>query len=340
MHAANCKTIHKVLAKQKKTLLLQQINMPMKRISLIILSIILTATTFAQRHEFGIFAGGSYYLGDLNESKQFGMINPAGGLVYRYAINPRWALKFNAHYGSIAANDKITNPDMKHRNLHFKSTLADIGGQLELNFLEYVTGSEQRRFAPFIFLGFSVFRFNPKAEYDGKWYELQPLGTEGQGTTRYPDRKPYSLTSVGIPFGFGFKFSIGQNTSLALEWGLRKTFTDYLDDVSTTYADPGVLSAENSPLSMVLANRSFEPGFDNFQNWGPTTGSPTGNPPPYPNYPRDGASAMTDYQRGNSQNMDWYSLVGFTITFKIQGPKAKTCPAYQKHFNYKDYYIF
>jgi hypothetical protein len=268
------------------------------------------------------------------------MISPAGGLVYRYAINPRWAIKFNAHYGSLRADDKITNPKMKDRNLHFKSTLADIGGQLELNFFEYVTGSEQRRFAPFIFLGVSVFRFNPTAEFEGKWYELQPLGTEGQGTTRYPDKKPYALSSAAIPFGFGFKISLGQNTSLGIEWGLRKTFTDYLDDVSTTYADPSVLVAENSPLSMVLGNRQWEITELYKGSWGDPYGSPNGNPPAFALYPREIASDWTDMQRGNSKNKDWYSLVGITLTFKIQGPKAKTCPAYRKHFNFKEYYIF
>ncbi len=312
----------------------------MKRIFFLSIAILFATVVFAQRHEIGFFAGGSYYLGDLNESNQFGMMSPAGGLVYRYAINPRWAVKFNAHYGTLRGDDKITNKPMKHRNLHFKSPLADIGGQLELNFLEYETGSEQRRFSPFIFLGFSVFRFNPMAQYDGKWYELQPLGTEGQGTTAYPDRKPYSLTSVAIPFGIGFKFSLGTNTSLGIEWGLRKTFTDYLDDVSTTYADPSVLSAENSPYSMIFGNRSFETLDEYHGNWGTPVGDPSGNPPPFPLYPRVAAAEMEGYQRGNSKNKDWYSLVGITLTFKIQGPKAKSCPAYKRHFKYRDYYIF
>jgi len=312
----------------------------MKRIffTIFVVLILLNINIYAQRHELGVFLGTSYYIGDLNESGHFGMPSPAFGLAYRYAINPRFALKINGYYGKIRADDAITGT--KERNLSFESPLIDIGAQVELNFFEYSAGSQTHRFSPYITAGVSLFHFNPKAEFEGELYELQPLGTEGQNTTQYPD-KPYKLTSLAIPFGIGCKWSISPGVTLSFSWGLRKTFTDYLDDVSTDYASPSVLSAENGPYSMVLGNRMYEitPLYDN--GWGEPYDDPNAvDPESFPLYPDYAADLMKDRARGNSKNNDWYSFAGVTVTFKIVGPKANSCPAYQRHFQYREYYIF
>lgn len=319
----------------------------MRKLVLIILILICGVSTKAQHHEFGPFFGASYYIGDLNKSGHFSMASPAFGLMYRYALNQRWALKVNGYYGKLQGDDAITNQgdkERKARNLSFLSPILDFSGQVEFNFFEFVAGSDNHRFTPFLFSGLSVFRFNPQAEFDGEWHELQPLGTEGQNTTAYPDRSPYNLTSIAIPFGIGFKWNIAPSVTLNFEWGLRKTFTDYIDDVSTTYADPAILAAENQPYALVLGNRMFEltdPSFPN-NGWGPAYGGfgPGGEPMSFPLYPRDAASLFTGKQRGNSQNNDWYGIAGLAITFKLVGPRAKTCPAYKKHFNYKEYYNY
>ncbi|MFC2111110.1 DUF6089 family protein, partial [Bacteroidota bacterium] len=283
------------------------------------------------------------YLGDINESGQFAMTSPAFGMVYRYAINQRWALKVSGIYGTIQADDKeLGTEELKSRNLSFKSPLTEISAQMELHFLEYQAGSQNHKFTPLLFAGFSAFHFNPKAEFEGEWYDLQPLGTEGQNTTEYPDRKPYKLTQIAIPFGLGFKWNVSHSVTLGFEWGLRKTFTDYLDDVSTTYADPSVLASENGPYAMVLGNRMFEEVHPDYNNgWG-VPYAPVGDPNPkvFELYPREDAALWTDVQRGTSTNNDWYSFAGLTITFKIVGPKANSCPAYKRHFQYREYYLF
>nr|MBC8148007.1 outer membrane beta-barrel protein [Bacteroidota bacterium] len=284
----------------------------MKKLYVLLLAIFLFANinSNAQRHEFGLFLGTSYYLGDINEGGQFAMTSPAFGMVYRYAINQRWALKVNGFMGTIQADDKVTGTkDTKARNLSFKSSLTEISAQLELHFFEYEAGSQNHRFTPLLFAGLSAFHFNPKAEFQGEWFELQPLGTEGQNTTEYTDRKPYKLTQMAIPFGIGFKWNVSHSVTLGFEWGIRKTFTDYLDDVSTTYADPSVLSSESGPYSMVLGNRIFEES-DLFNNgWGEPF-APIGDPNPegFKEYPREMAAALTGFQRGTSTNNDWYSF--------------------------------
>jgi len=269
------------------------------------------SNSFAQRIEVGLFGGGSYYLGDLNPKKNFEMTQPAAGILARYNISPRFALKINGYYGNVKGDDAITKFNEK-RNLSFKSQVLEFSAQLELNFLPYVTGHKDYFFSPYIFAGISAFNFNPKASYDGKWYNLQPLGTEGQGTIKYYDRKPYSLAALAIPFGIGFKYSLTNTICVGGEWGMRKTNTDYLDDVSTTYADPNVLASENTPISAILADRSIK-----------LPGEPTN----------------TDLQRGNSSNKDWYSFAGLFFTFKIVKGRKGDCPAYQQFKKkYKEFY--
>lgn len=263
------------------------------------------------RSEVGAFGGVSYYIGDLNPSKHFFLSKPAFGIIYRYNLSPRFAIKINGLYGTLEGNDAISKANIR-RNLSFKSYVTDISVQLELNFLKYITGHDKYKFSPYIFTGVSLFNFNPKARDSGTWYELQPLGTEGQGTTIPNVGKRYSLTNVAIPFGLGVKYSPLKFLCIGFEWGLRKTFTDYIDDVSTVYVDPVVLRAENTDIAARLADRTV-------YNEGETVSN-------------------TGLQRGNSKTKDWYSFAGLFVQFRIQ-PKHGLCSAYQKHprikINYK-----
>lgn len=89
--------------------------------------------------------------------------------------------------------------------------------------------------------------------------ELKPLKLEGQGMTEYPSSKEYSLWQPEIPLGVGFKYYFKENAFVGLEVLYRKTFTDYMDDVSIDYIDPAFfsnyLSAANVPIANQLHNR-------------------------------------------------------------------------------------
>ena len=261
------------------------------------------------RSEVGVFLGGSYYLGDLNPSKHFLGTKFAGGIVYRYNISPRWALKVSALLGGLEASDAVSKANIE-RNLSFKTYIFDFSPQIEFNFLQYITGDKHYFISPYIFVGVSVFNFEPKASIDGKWYSLQSLGTEGQRTTIVGSDKPYSLTTVGIPFGLGLKASPHKAISLGLEWGIRKTFTDYIDDVSGSYPDIETIAAENGPVAAALSDRSLtDPG------------------------------KHAGLARGNSKTKDWYVYTGLTISVRIK-PKHDKCDAYKQHpkikLRYKD----
>ena len=244
---------------------------------------------YKPNQEFGILGGTGYYIGDMN-STHFNNLRVAGGITYRKNFDRRFTFKSSALYTNVYANDENSNEAIKvNRNLKFKSDIIELSGQIEFNFLPYETGNSLYNWTPFIFTGVSIFNYNPQAEgSDGQWYNLQELGTEGQGTTSFPNRKKYSLTQLSVPFGGGVKIGVSDNFNIIVEYGLRKTFTDYIDDVSTTYAG---IPSEFTNIAIELADQSID---------GPQ---------------------LAGIARGDETNKDWYSFSGITLSFKLQGEK-------------------
>jgi hypothetical protein len=263
------------------------------------------AAVFSQGSEAGVMLGGSYYKGDIHpDFFRFNTIQPAIGVMYRYNFHPHYSFKGNVYYGTISATDADMSDGFQlNRNLSFRSEILEFSGQLEFNFLPYRIENKNQSFTPYLFTGVSLFKFNPQGQYaNGEWYDLQPLGTEGQGTTGYPDKKKYSLTGFGIPLGGGLKWNLGL-IGITLEAGARRTFTDYLDDVSGTYADPTVLSAEYGPVSAWFSDRSLS----------------------------SGAESNAGRQRGDSKNNDWYIFGGAMITVNLSSTNV-FCEPFKKKY--------
>ena len=273
------------------------------RFNKIVLSTIFIASSFnisAQykpNQEFGVLGGTGYYLGDMN-STHFNNLRIAGGITYRKNFDRRFSFKSSALYTNIYADDANSSDPIKvNRNLSFKSDIIELSGQVEFNFLPYETGNSLYSWSPFVFIGASIYNHNPKAEAsDGQWYDLQNLGTEGQGTTAFPNRKKYALTQLSIPFGGGVKIGVSENFNIILEYGLRKAFTDYLDDVSTTYVfDKGKWPTDMSLLAQELSDRNLS-----------------------------GSLMQNEMARGDDTKNDWYSFSGITLSFRIKG-NTKGC---------------
>ena len=247
---------------------------------------------YKPNQEFGILGGTGYYIGDMN-STHFNNLRVAGGITYRKNFDRRFTFKSSALYTNVYANDENSKDLIKvNRNLKFKSDIIELSGQIEFNFLAYETGNSLYNWTPFIFTGVSIFNYNPQAEgSDGQWYDLQEIGTEGQGTTSFPNRKKYSLTQLSVPFGGGVKIGVSDNFNIIVEYGLRKTFTDYIDDVSTTYVG---IPSEFTNIAIELADQSID---------GPQ---------------------LAGIARGDETNKDWYSFSGITLSFRLQG-KTKGC---------------
>jgi len=246
----------------------------------------------SQDLEVGLTGGGSYYLGDLNPGKHFLNTQMAYGLMARYCIDTRWAVKLSGMKGSVKG-DAASSGFLPGRGLTFSSSLTDISGVVEFNFLPYFTGSRMNRISPYIYAGFSVFFFNPVSN----GVELRSMGTEGQNIG-YLGRKPYGTVGLSVPFGLGAKFSLVKRLSIQVYWEMHKTFTDYLDDVSTTY---------------YLDGRSIQPGDQEGLSSDPT---------------RDHASGM---QRGNEKTNDWYAFAGLAITYKFNLLSSKKCRDLHHH---------
>lgn len=262
----------------------------MKKLLIVLLFGCFGLISNAQKSEIGGMVGTSFYLGELNPTSLFANIQPCGGIIYRYNFNPRFALKANLLFAEVQASD-YDNNNQYARNLSFRSPITEISTQLELNFLNLYNIPARNHFAPYIYLGLSIFSFNPQAEYEGRFYDLQSLGTEGQGLEGQKD--PYSLVSIAIPFGIGVKWNVGKYVSLGAEWGMRYTFTDYLDDVSGVYFDQDILQAQKGDMVANLADRSA-------------------------------IKNIPGTQRGNTTLKDWYSFAVFTATFKI-GNEDTSC---------------
>ncbi len=254
-----------------------------------LICLVIASIAFPQKHlEFGVFGGLSYYNGDLNPSGHLKTSNNhlAFGLVARKTLNPRWALRANALVGNLSAEDShSSDPFQQHRNLSFFSRIYEISTVIEFNFQSFNPFNPPSAFkhadyfTPYAFIGLGGFYFDPKANLDGNTYNLQPLQTEGES---------YSKLGVAIPFGMGIKLRLSERALVSIEYGIRKTFTDYIDDVSSSYpTDPDALSQ----IARKLSDRSVKQQGAEGSNWGT--------------------------QRGNSQTTDWYSFVGITLSFNV-----------------------
>jgi len=246
-------------------------------------------TSKAQNLHLTLFGGFSNYQGDLQEKGYtIDQAHPAYGLGALYDITNHFTIRFNATFGTLSGDDKYKS-DNSPRNLSFSSPIMDIHLGIEYRLLNL--GSH--RFSPYLFAGISYFRINPSTKDSaGTKVYLQPLSTEGQGF--YQGRKKYRLNQFAIPFGGGVKFVVSNTLQVAFEIGMRKTTTDYLDDVSTTYIDRNTLFANRGQQAVDLAFRGDE------LKTGLT-------------YPADGS------QRGKVKNKDWYYFSGITLSIRLPG---------------------
>ncbi len=293
----------------------------MKLIKLLSL-LFLTSNLIAQSSYFevGIMGGVANYYGDLTyDYVVIDESHPAYGGFVKYNIDPWMGVKFNIYSGQISAADANSDrANLNARNLSFTSDVTEAAFVFEYNIGGYFPVEFKKRYTPYVYAGVAAFHFNPQAFYEGEWYDLQPLGTEGQGMEIFPFRENYRLYEFAIPFGLGFKMALTERWNLGLEYGARWTFTDYLDDVSRTYVDRNLLIEANGIDAYNLSNRSGE--------------YLLGEPFDYQN---------NDW-RGDPTNTDWYMWFGVTLSRNLikgteEGFRTSTkdilgCPS-PKHYN-------
>lgn len=192
--------------------------------------------------------------------------------------------------GKIEAADKWNRDNLKSRNLSFTTSIKEAYLGLEVAVLDLSTS----RFTPYIYGGISFFHFNPwTLDNSGTKTYLKPLSTEGQGLSQFPESKPYNLTQHALAFGGGLKFRVTDGFNIGIEFNQRKSFTDYIDDVSGHFVDGTVLQQEKGIKAVELAYRADE--------------LPGGRP----FFPAHGD------QRGTPSEMDWFYFFGLTMEMKL-----------------------
>lgn len=249
------------------------------------LCVFLVAHNIYGQTEVNVSVGTSHFLGDLGGKPAFGTNDVSdlnwkstrymAGVGLRQNLGSRLAVRGSAYYARVAADDKYTGNTERHmRNLNFFSAVYGGDAVLEWKFGNGIRTFTDRNW--FLYAGIGYFWFNPKTRYNGNKVALQPLGTEGQYFIA--GKSPYALHSLAIPFGLGYKFRATRLGYLSFQIEGRKTFTDYIDDVSTQYADPTLLLASNGPDAVALADRSNPDGrIPGFSDPGAIRGNPNNN---------------------------------------------------------------
>ncbi|MEP7278355.1 MAG: DUF6089 family protein [Bacteroidota bacterium] len=293
---------------------------------IMLLSIFLPSTMQAQYNdggpfsELGITVGPSNFLGDLGghlgkgqtflKDNNFNLTKLSFGAHYSYYPKDWLGFRLALNIGKLEGDDNIIKGKggleeaRFHRGLSFKSKFFEAFVAAEVFptvFIEDDPSDLYHKLRPYGVIGIGAFHFNPQGldPATGQWVNLQPLHLEGQGSAEYPDRKNYSLWQPNIPLGVGIKYWLNENLSLGVEVIYRKTFTDYIDDVSTTYVGSAFydthLSAPQAAIAKRLADKS-----------------------------NNGAGGAPDYgsaglKRGDPKQNDAYYTFGIKLGFRLSG---------------------
>jgi hypothetical protein len=277
------------------------------------------------RKEVHFGLGANYFLGELGGANQIGTnfvrdleistTRPTLTAGYRYNVSAYSKVRGSLFFGTLKGDDNLTQePFRNNRNLHFRSRIVELSGIYEYYFnqessghrynIKGAKGMKAKGLTYYAFGGIGLLYFNPKAQYNGNWIALQPLGTEGQGLPG--GGRKYSRVTVVIPYGLGLRYAVNRDWRIGLEVGMRKTFTDYLDDVSGNYYDNKVLLQERGVVAATLADPSK--GMFASTQYDPKTGRT-----------REGL------QRGDPKDKDAYGFVTITACYRLKkrGSRAK-----------------
>lgn len=298
-------------------------------------------TSFSQNSEStsffeaGITVGPSNFLGDLGghmgkgttflKDNNIPLTKLMFGAYLGYQPNEWFGLRLSANFGTLEGDDAIIKgkggmeESRKIRNSNFRSKLVEGTLMAEIYptvFFEYEATDIFHKLRPYAVIGVGVFHFNPQGTdpLNGQWVNLKALHTEGQGFAEFPDRKNYKLTQLNIPMGIGVKYFLSETVNLSFEIIHRKTFTDYIDDVSTTYIDPALfynnLPLQQAQLAERMANKTGNQ-LGNSTNFfpGDKRGTPTNKDAYY------SAQFKLGIRLGNSSDRRWRNSTSCPIRF-------------------------
>ncbi len=250
---------------------------------------VVSAGNSESRTGIGISAGISNYIGDLDDNFVPHFSTPGFGAHLIHSFSNVVSFRAAYYHGWLQASDnKGLINGMQNRNLSFRTHIDELSAVLRVKLWHEGNTKHFYFWEPYVFGGVGFFHFNPRAEYNGVWYDLHSLGTEGQYLSSGNNPKPYSLYQWAVPFGAGIEKPLNSHWVIGAEIGFRKLFTDYLDDVSWNYPDSTLMANQMGPAAAALSDPS--------------------NRAQYP-------EGRSKYLRGNPENRDWYSYTNIHITY-------------------------
>lgn len=294
-------------------------NTMIRKVFIAIITLFCTNLSFGQYESFehkgevGIGIGGAQYFGDLNPYNKINQVGLSGTLFYLHNFNNYFGAKLTFGAGHLGYDDLKNKRNYAYykRNLSFNDNVYEFTLSGSFNFFNFIPGIKGHRFTPYMTLGIGVINYNPYTYLDvndqlQKVY-LRPLGTEGQKSDNVVvDGKSYKSLAAVFPLTFGFKYAVTEHLNVFTEFGYRFTTTDYLDDVSTTYAGLNAFtpqnykgSATNAWYARALQDRSSAIGAGN-------------------------AIGTAGQQRGKSAAKDSYLFGQIGISININGYKCPT----------------
>ncbi|MBX0292785.1 outer membrane beta-barrel protein [Hymenobacter sp. HSC-4F20] len=278
-----------------------------------------SAQQFSKRKQYnsvGVSLNAMNYFGDITPkpsipSFRAGATRPNLGLTFTRRFAPRISGRASLAYGRITGDDSKAadqnDGDAKYRynrNMNFRNDILEFAATGVFDLIENRNNYIRRPdFVPYVFAGVGVIHHNPKGLIgpnsnnisEGSYVALQPLRTEGQADA-------YSLTQFVIPFGAGARYKLNKQFDVGLELGFRKTFTDYLDDVSGNYV------SDRTALSSGAAQYF---GWDITKEVANT-------------YTK---SVQGGEMRGKSNEKDWYTTLGVSVNYilapRVRSPKFR-----------------
>ncbi len=273
---------------------------------LLFLSFLCIQSITAQSYDLRGYFGVSYYLGDLAPYSHFLSYaegHAAVGISAGIKLDKVLTIHGRFTRAYLSGDDKNSaGSDRQNRNLNFVSPLYEYGLFADINISTLIPHFDKYGINVYLTNGIALFKFNPQAYYDGQLIALQPLGTEGQGVPEFNKAKPYGLLQIALITGLGFDFAVNETLNFGLELAPRKTFTDYLDDVSGSYINFDEQLDVQGSLTANLANR---------------TGEKNGGVP---------KQFITGSQRGDSTDDDWYLLTSIYMSYRFSTKREKAEP--------------
>jgi hypothetical protein len=275
----------------------------MKRIALLFLALLgFVPHVRGQFYELGLGGSGTLFHGDVGAVMNaaqglYGWVpnQPAGQITLRRQYNWHWGTRLNYSAGYLSGVDAWAKDDFKQaRDISFRTEISELSYMAEFNYWPYGTGTKNKE-SFYLFAGLGLTKYSPQGQLDSLWYDLRPLGTEGQQTD-LSDQLFYSTTTLTVPFGMGYRRSIHRDFSFTAELGWRRYGSDYIDDTGGYFVDAVALANQRGEVAAYFANPgnvAYSPGLE----------------------------------RGNAQSKDWAIFAGLTLFYNLS-PRDERCSGF------------